>query len=112
MKRWIYFLLLVVLLSLVGGCTTGRMMMTPAPQENYQRLGPVSGYACGSLGVIFEDLYFIPMGLNSRYELAYSDALAKAPGATALIDVTIREDWHWWFIGTARCVTLTGEAIK
>ena len=55
-------------------------------------------------------VYF--MGLNSRYERAYSDAIAKAPGATGLIDVTLREDWYWWFIGTARCVTLNGEAIK
>jgi hypothetical protein len=37
--------------------------------------------------------------------------VASVPGATALIDVTMQEDWYWWFIGTARCVTVKGEAI-
>jgi hypothetical protein len=52
------------------------------------------------------------MGLNSRVENAYVDAISKVPGATSLINVTIKEDWYWWLIGTARCVTLTGEAVK
>jgi len=24
----------------------------------------------------------------------------------------MQEDWFWWLIGTARCVTITGDAIK
>jgi len=52
------------------------------------------------------------MGINSRAEKAYSDAVSKAPNATALTNVTIQENWYWWLIGTARCVTVTGEAIK
>ena len=112
MKRLVYFILLTGFISLVCGCTSGRTIITHAPTDNYQRLGQVEGKACGSLGVLGTIYYFIPMGLNSRYERAYSDAIAKAPGATGLIDVTLREDWYWWFIGTARCVTLNGEAIK
>lgn len=112
MKRLISSVLLAGLISLACGCTSGRTLLTHAPTDNYQRLGPVAGKACGSLGVFATAYYFIPMGLNSRYERAYSDAIAKAPGATGLIDVTLREDWYWWFVGTARCVTLNGEAIK
>ena len=52
------------------------------------------------------------MGINSRVENAYQNALASVPGATALVDVTMRENWQWWVIGTSRCVTVTGEAIK
>ncbi len=56
--------------------------------------------------------YFIPVGLNSRDERAYNAAVASVPGATALVDVTMHENWYWWLLGTARCVTISGEAIK
>ncbi len=52
------------------------------------------------------------MGLNSRVERAYADAVASVPGATALVNVTMQENWYWWFLGTTRCVTVSGEAIK
>jgi len=45
-------------------------------------------------------------------ENAYEDALAKAPGATGLKNVTIEEDWYWIVVGTMRYVTITGEAVK
>ena len=57
-------------------------------------------------------LNFLPAGLNERVENAYNDALIKAPGATALVDVTMHENWYWWLVGSSRCVTVTGEAIK
>jgi hypothetical protein len=50
--------------------------------------------------------------LNGRIERAYNNAVASVPGATGLIDVTYKEDWYWWILGTARTVTITGEAIK
>ena len=52
------------------------------------------------------------MGINSRVERAYGEALASVPGATALTDITMKEDWNWWLFGTGRCVTIDGEAIK
>mgnify|MGYP000157610973 FL=1 len=96
----------------LGGCASGFTKVAPMPPAEFQRLGPTTGEACGSLGVLATAYYAIPMGLNSRVENAYIDALNKVPGATALIDVTIKEDWFWWLIGTARCVKVTGEAIK
>lgn len=104
--------LLLFLLVLLCGCSSGRVVITPAPTDNFQRLGKVEGKSCGSLGIAATAYYFIPMGLNGRYERAYQEALSQAPGATGLIDVTISENWFWWIIGTARCVTITGEAIK
>ena len=53
-----------------------------------------------------------PLGLNDRVQRAYDAAVANVSDATALVDVTVQENWFWWFIGTARCVTLTGEAVK
>lgn len=55
---------------------------------------------------------FIPAMLNERVERAHAEALAKAPGATALMNVTYEEYWFWWVIGTTRCVTISGEAIR
>lgn len=110
MKRLVYSVL--VAMFLIYGCSSGRTVLTSSPSDNYQRLGQVEGKACGALGILGTAYYFIPMGLNGRYERAYSEAIAKAPGATGLIDVTLSEDWYWWVIGTARCVTITGEAIK
>lgn len=95
-----------------GGCASGFTKVAPMPPAEFQRLGPTAGEACGSLGVLATGYYAIPMGLNSRVENAYIDALNKVPGATTLVDVTISEDWFWWLIGTARCVKVSGEAIK
>lgn len=52
------------------------------------------------------------MGLNSRSARAYENALKSVPGATSLINVTYSENWYWWFVGTARSVTVTGDAIR
>jgi hypothetical protein len=103
-------LLLVALL--LGACASGFTKVSPTPPNNYQSLGLTTGKACGSLGIVATAYYAIPMGLNSRVENAYIDALNKVPGATSLTNVTMQEDWFWWLIGTARCVTVSGEAIK
>jgi hypothetical protein len=68
--------------------------------------------APGALGIVSTAYYFIPMGLNGRVQRAYDEAVASVPGATGLVDVTIKENWYWWLIGTARTVTVTGEAIR
>ncbi len=105
-------LLPLAVCAILSGCASGFTKVAPTPPQNYQKLGKATGSACGSLGLLATAYYAVPMGLNSRVERAYADALAKVPGATALIDVTMKEDWNWWLIGTARCVTVTGEAVK
>ena len=98
--------------GLLGGCASGFTTVTPTPPQEFKRLGAATGSACGSLGVLATAYNFVPMGINSRVQRAYDDAVVNVPDATALIDVTVQEDWYWWFIGTARCVTITGEAVK
>ena len=98
--------------GVLGGCASTAYNVTPLPPANYQVLGKASGKACGSLGILSTAYYAIPMGLNSRVEDAYQEAVKSVPGATSLINVQMQEDWYWWFIGTARCVTITGDAIK
>ena len=113
MKKFIACMLFVLLTMTFSGCTSGRVnIIGNPPPENFQKLGKVKGEACGTIGLLATAYYFIPFNLNSRYERAYEEALSKAPGATGLVDVTISEDWYWWVLVTARCVTITAEAIK
>lgn len=112
MKIYGFVSMVLLLLALVSGCSSGRVMITGAPQENYQKLGHAQGSACGALGLLGTAYYFIPMGLNSRYESAYNQAVASVPGAGGLIDVTLSEDWYWVLFATLRCVKVAGEAIK
>lgn len=98
--------------AFLSACVSTSTNVAPMPPKEFQRLGQAKGAACGSLGIVATAYYFVPMALNSRVETAYGNAVASVPGATALVDVTVKEDWYWWVIGEARCVTVTGEAIK
>ena len=98
--------------AMIAGCASGFTTIAPRPPKHYETLGHASGDATGSLGIISTAYYFIPMGLNDRVQRAYDNALRSVPGATSLINVTYEESWYWWLIGTARTVTVSGEAIK
>ena len=102
----------LLIVALLGGCASEPVNVAPAPPPSFERLGAATGEACGSLGILATAYYLIPIGLNSRVERAYQRAVASIPGATALVNVTYQEDWFWWLIGTARCVTISGEAIR
>lgn len=108
--RWIA----LVFLSLVylGGCASGFQSVAPHPPETYETLGPATGRACGTLIAGPTAYNFIPIMLNSRVARAYQNALDSVPGSTAMINVTMQENWVWWAVGTTRCVTFTGEAIR
>jgi hypothetical protein len=100
-------------LSLVlAACTSTPTTITSTPSEGMKSLGQTEGSACGSMLLLWTSTSFIPAGLNTRVQTAYDRALQKKPGATSLVNVTVQEDWYWWVIGTARCVTVKGEAIK
>ena len=103
---------LAVAAVMLGGCASEFTKVAPQPPEKYERLGPATGSACGSLMILATAYNFIPVMLNSRVERAYADAVASVPGATSLVDVTMSEDWFWWVLGTARCVTIRGEAVR
>lgn len=104
--------LLLLCAMLLSGCASGPTMIAPEPPAQYEKLGPATGKASGSLGILATAYYFVPMGLNTRVDRAYDNAVASVPGATGLIDVTIDESWFWWVIGTGRTVTISGVAIR
>lgn len=102
----------IVGLIMLSGCSSHQVMIEKAPPVKYEILGKAKGEGTGSLGLAATAYYFIPMGLNSRSEKAYDNAIASVPEATGLMNVTYQEDWYWWLLGTGRTVTITGDAIK
>jgi hypothetical protein len=105
--------LLILFLALVlGGCASNMTLIAPQPPDHFTKLGHAEGKACGSMLAGTPTYNFIPVYLNSRVERAYQQAVESVPGATALGDVTIQENWYWWLIGTTRCTIITGEAIR
>jgi hypothetical protein len=97
---------------LTMGCSSGLIMVGKSPPENYQKLGQAKGEACGTLIIGPTAYNFIPIQLSSRVERAYQNALQSVPGSKSLVDVTLEEYWVWWVIGSTRCVTIRGEAVK
>ena len=95
-----------------SGCSSHQVMIEKAPPSKYEKLGDATGEGTGSLGLAATAYYFVPMGLNSRSEKAYDNAVASVSGATGLMNVTYQEDWMWWVLGTARTVKISGDAIK
>lgn len=99
-------------LMIVSGCSSHNVTIAPVQPAKYEVLGKAEGTGSGSIGLLATAYNFIPLGLNSRVERAYEDAVQSVPGATDLINVTYQEDWFWWIIGTARNVTIKGDAIR
>jgi hypothetical protein len=97
---------------LATGCSGGFSTIAPAPPEKFTRLGHATGTGCGTMFVISTAYNIFPVMLGGRAERAYANAVASVPGATALIDVTLSENWYWWVLGTTRCTRIEGEAIK
>ena len=102
----------IVGLLILSGCSSHQVTILKEPPSKYEKIGEAKGEATGSLGLAGTAYYFIPMGLNSRTERAYENALASVPGSTGLMNITYQEDWFWWVLGTGRTVTITGDAIK
>ncbi len=105
-------LLATATLLILSGCSSHNVTIAPKQPKKYEVLGKAEGSASGSLGVLGTAYYFIPMGLNTRMERAYKNAIESVPGATGLVNVTYQEDWLWWIIGTSKDVTIKGDAIR
>ncbi len=110
---------LMIAFMAATGCASPYRTALPTPPDHYQKLGEAKGKACGSM-MILAPYYFIPVvelpffggNLNKRVENAYQNAIDSVPGATALLNVTMQENWFWWVLGSTKCVTITGEAIR
>lgn len=91
---------------LACACSSLPTRVGPRPPESYRMVRLARGDACGVL--LFG---FIPIGMNSRTERAYADALRNSSGS--LIDTRLQ--YQWWFIpvvGTLHCTVLEGALIE
>jgi hypothetical protein len=95
------------------GCQTPFVMVAPEVSADAPRLGHGEGSASSHMffagGTAY---YFIPVGWNSRTGDAYGEAVASVPGATALAEVKIQENWYWWAIGFTHHLTVEGEGVR
>lgn len=110
--RGLNTLVSVALCAGLAGCAGGFTTVAPRPPAEYTALGHTEATACGNMFLLATLYNFIPYGLNDRVDRAYAQAVAKVPGARSLTRVSIDEDWYWWVLGTRRCTTVGGEAIK
>ena len=101
-------LVAVIGLALSAAACSGVPLKMNNPRlPNETSLGEVEG---SSTGIML--LQFIPIGQNQRFEVAYERALASAPGATHLANVTISENWFWAYILNGYSTTVHGTAVK
>jgi len=107
-----FIAILIFFVITISGCSSSFKTVMPEPPDHYKTIGKAEGTACGSLLFSIPVYNFIPIVLNSRVERAYDYALESVPGATSLTNVTMQEFWFWWAIGTTKCVTISGDAIR
>jgi hypothetical protein len=87
--------------AMLAGCASQAVLIAPKLPPQAQRLGRAEGESCGVM----------PLNTSSRLETAYDRALASVPGAAALDDVTIDEQWFYAGM-TIWCTKVTGEGVK
>jgi hypothetical protein len=97
---------------LLQACSSDPVTIAATPPKKFEILGPAKGEGCGAMGLGPTAINFLPFGLNNRTQTAYDNALSSVPGATGLINVTLKEDWAWAIIVSTRCTEITGDAIK
>lgn len=102
----------IALALLLTACAGAPVKVAPLPPAKYQVLGKAEGTGCGFIALLGTATNVVPIALNGRVESAYQAALASVPGATSLINVSISENWAWLVLGTQRCTTVRGDAIK
>lgn len=104
LRRWLIAAAVLCLAAL--GCSSQPARVGPRPPGSYEIVGRSEGGACGLLF-----LGVIPIGVNSRTERAYAEAVHGR--GTGLIDTELQ--YTWWFIpyvGTLHCTTIIGTVIR
>jgi hypothetical protein len=90
----------------IAGCSSPFTKIAPAPPIAYEPTRQAEGGACGALL-----LGVIPIGVNSRMERAYQEALKNA-GATGLTDTKVTDRWYWIYLGDLVCTDVEGMGFR
>ena len=103
-------LLIILIAMILAGCTgTPIQVGTGTQQQNLETIDFSQGRHLTGEASGFQLLLFIPIGINSRHEGAYSKLLAKA-GGDYLTDVKIKESWIYALVGTVYITTIEATA--
>ena len=103
-------LLIILIAMILAGCSgTPIQVGTGTRQQNLENIDFSQGRHLTAEASGFELLWFIPIGINSRHEEAYSRLLAMA-GGNYLTDVKIKESWTYALLGTVYTTTLEATA--
>jgi hypothetical protein len=103
-------LLIILIAMILAGCTgTPIQVGTGTQQQNLETIDFSQGRHLTAEASGFQLLLFIPIGINSRHEGAYSKLLAKA-GGDYLTDVKIKESWIYALVGTVYITTIEATA--
>ncbi|MFZ0890418.1 MAG: hypothetical protein WA005_18410 [Candidatus Binataceae bacterium] len=99
-------LLWLVLALTVSACSSELMNIAPTPPARYVVASEGEGGACGVLlfGVI-------PIGVNSRTERAYQQALENAQ-ATGLMESQVADRWYYIGVGEMLCTDIHGMGYR
>lgn len=111
MKTMFRILITILVSMLISACSSGEVTIQPPLNGTEKVLGKAKGEGCGSMFLLSTAYNFIPIGLNSRIQNAYDEALKSVPGAKGLINISVEEKWTWYLLGTSRCTIIQGDAI-
>lgn len=110
MKTLFLFIIAAFFTVLLGACAhqSGGIApsTTPLKPDSYRILGEVKGEDC-----VYYLLGLIPLSDGNETKIALQNALAQAPDASALIDVTSDSYSQWFIIVTRACTQVYGTAV-
>jgi hypothetical protein len=113
MRRPTRFAAVALVAVALAACESPYVTIAPDVGADATRLASSEGTATSHLLLAYF-IYapFVPWRWDERQQTAYGTAVTGVPGATALENVTIQENWYYWVIGTSRRLTVRGDAVK
>jgi hypothetical protein len=92
-------------------CETEFVTIAPEVSTSAPVIGHVKGVSYRHLLAGSPSYNILPLWWSGCVSRACERAMEQAPGAVALKNVTVEEDWFWWGIGSARTLVLEGDAV-
>jgi hypothetical protein len=108
--RKIFFMMLPLMCLLVSSCGHISGGVAPSTEPlvpgSYRELGPAQGQDC-----VYYLLGFIPLSDGNETKDAVADALTKAPGASALVKVSVDTYSQYFIVFSRVCTQVYGVAV-
>ncbi len=100
----------LAVLFILGGCahTTGGAAPSTIPLTagSYHEIGPVRGQDC-----LYSVLGLLPVTSGNQTKDAIADAMAQAPGASALVNVSADTYFQYFILFSRTCTQVHGVAV-